>query len=169
MDRDRGYSAHYEMKDISGYDGLYAVTEDGRVWSYRANRFLKPKKDHGGYLNVSLWNCNKQKMFKVHRLVANAYLPNPDNLPQVNHIDEDKTNNSISNLEWCNQKYNNNYGTRIERIAKLKSKQVYCIELDRVFDSVTIAADELGLCKQHVSKCCTGISKTTGGYHFRFV
>ena len=109
-------------RPIEGYEGLYEVSNLGRVRSldrfyYRLHKgkVLSPTKDRYGYLTVTL-NCNgKSKTIKIHRLVAQAFLPNPDNLPQVNHKDEVKSNNCVDNLEWCSAKYNVNFGTRQER------------------------------------------------------
>ena len=111
-----------EWRPVVGYEGLYEVSNTGQVRSldrfyYRLHKgkVLSPTKDRYGYLTVTL-NCNgKSKTIKIHRLVAQAFLPNPDNLPQVNHKDEDKTNNNVTNLEWCTAKYNVNFGTRQER------------------------------------------------------
>ena len=111
-----------EWRPIEGYEGLYEVSSYGKDRSldrfyYRLHKgkVLSPTKDRYGYLTVTL-NCNgKSKTIKIHRLVAQAFLPNPDNLPQVNHKDEDKTNNNVDNLEWCTAKYNVNFGTRQER------------------------------------------------------
>ena len=89
------------MKDIQGYEGLYAVTSCGKVWSYKNERFLKPYKKRDGYLEVYLYKGGERKHYIIHRLVAMAYIPNPDNLPQVNHKDENKENNALPNLEWC--------------------------------------------------------------------
>ena len=109
-----------EWRSIPGYEGLYEVSSYGRVKSlerYKSNnggiqlikeKILKPHNTKKGYLTVQFSN----KIFKVHRLVAQAFIPNPDNLPMVNHLDEDKTNNRVENLEWCNRKYNCNYGSR---------------------------------------------------------
>lgn len=106
------------MRDIKGYEGIYAITSCGRVWSYRAQKFMKPQKAHNGYYFVKLSYNGKQTYPKIHRLVAQAYIPNPDNLPQVNHKDEIRNHNWINNLEWCDAKYNCNYGSRNERISK---------------------------------------------------
>ena len=111
-----------EWRPVVRYEGLYEVSNTGQVRSldrfyYRLHKgkVLSPTKDRYGYLTVTL-NCNgKSKTIKIHRLVAQAFLPNPDNLPQVNHKDEDKTNNNVTNLEWCTAKYNVNFGTRQER------------------------------------------------------
>ena len=153
-----------EMKDIVGYEGEYAITRDGNVWSYKSNKFLKPGLIRDGYHQVNLCKNGKKKHYLIHRLVAEAFIPNPDNLPQVNHKDEDKSNNCVDNLEWCSAKYNANYGTRTERI----SKPVYCEELNRVFDGARQAARELGLDNSNIIKCCKGKLKTVGGYHWRY-
>lgn len=110
-------------RPVVGYDGLYMVSNLGRVKSLNymhtgKEHLLRLLKNGGGYLQVDLWNCGKMKRYSVHRLVAMAFIPNPDNLPQVNHKDEDKLNNCVDNLEWCDGKYNSNYGTRNERISK---------------------------------------------------
>ena len=117
-----------EWRPIEGYEGLYEVSNTGRVrsvdryiktcyGSYRLHKgkVLSPTKDRYGYLKVIL-SCNgKCKTINVHKLVAQAFIENPDNLPEVNHINEDKTNNRADNLEFCDHKYNMNYGTRQER------------------------------------------------------
>ena len=157
-----------EMKDIKDYEGLYAITRDGRVFSYKSNKFLKPVLDKDCYHKVNLSKDKKMKTFRIHRLVAQTFIPNPLGLPQVNHKDEDKSNNCVENLEWCDAKYNMNYGTRIERMAKKLSKPVYCVELDRVFDGSRQAARELGLHNSSIISCCKGRYKTAGGYHWRY-
>lgn len=103
------------MKDIKGYEGLYAVTEDGQIWSYRRKKFLKLDGKVGDYQSIGLSKDGKVKGYAVHRLVAQAYIPNPDNLPMVNHKDEVKSNNCVDNLEWCTREYNCNYGTAVQR------------------------------------------------------
>lgn len=90
------------MKDIVGYEGLYAVTKDGQVWSYRRNIFLRPTM-RKGYLAVYLSKGGKGKACYIHRLVALAYVPNPDNLETVDHIDGNKINNNAENLQWLSR------------------------------------------------------------------
>ena len=111
-------------KDIIGYEGLYQVSSYGRVRSldrydsrncFRKKRILKLCANRLGYLKVGLWSNGKVKHHLVHRLVAEAFIPNPNNLPIINHIDENPSNNNVDNLEWCTAKYNMNYGTIRER------------------------------------------------------
>lgn len=111
------------MKDIKGYEGSYAVTEEGQVWSYKSNKFLKPVNAGYGYLVVCLRKDGKHTNKRIHRLVAEAYLPNPEGKAEVNHKDEDKTNNCVANLEWVSSKENCNYGTRNKRISETVKAQ----------------------------------------------
>ena len=127
-----------EWRPIEGYEGLYEVSSYGRVRSldrfivdslghkrFYKGKVLSPIKDKNGYLSVKLQEGNKHN---IHRLVAEAFLPNPDNLPQVNHKNEVKSDNCVDNLEWCDQAYNNLYGTRLERFIKTKIKNGYVNE-----------------------------------------
>ena len=100
------------MEDIPNYEGLYAITSCGKVWSHRRKMFLKPQPDKEGYLCVYLTNHCDKKAFKIHRLVAQAYLSNPDDKRCVNHKDEVKTHNWVNNLEWMTDYENCNYGSR---------------------------------------------------------
>lgn len=105
-------------KDICGYEGLYMISNLGNIKSIKKDALLKPIQNNNGYSRVSLYKNGKYKAFSVHRLVAEAFIPNPGALPQVNHKDEDKSNNKVDNLEWCTAKYNSNYGTIKERRKK---------------------------------------------------
>ena len=112
-----------EWRDVVGYEGLYMVSNCGRVKSLKFSNGKREKimklSDRGnGYLRVSLSKDGESKHYNVHRLVAIAFIPNPDNLPYVNHKDECKTNNNVDNLEWCTVEYNNTYGTAKERQAE---------------------------------------------------
>ena len=156
------------MKDIKGYEGLYAITSCGKVWSYRRGRFLKSTFDSSGYLQVSLHKNGKRTCYKVHRLVAKAYLPNPENKPQINHKDENKTHNYINNLEWCDSTYNNNYGTRNERAGRTRGKTVICVETNIIYYSPAEVKQTLGIDASGIHKCCKGKRHTAGGYHWRY-
>ena len=157
------------MKDIKNYEGLYAVTPEGEVYSYKSKKFLKPGVNHKGYLFVNLCKNGKVKCCRVHRLIAMAYLPNPENLPQVNHKDENKTNNCLQNLEWCDNKYNHNYGTINERISNSKKIPILQYDLDgnfiREWRSTTDAVKEL---KGHIYECLKGKQKTACGFVWKY-
>lgn len=163
-------------KDIEGYPN-YQVSSMGRVKSLNYNKtgkegILKSTKDKGGYHQVNLCKDGLVKRFLIHRLVASAFLDNPNNLPQVNHRDEDKTNNRVENLEYCNRIYNLNYGTRIERVAKAKSIPILQFTLDGEFvkkwDGVRKVEKELGFYNGNISKCCKGKYKSAHGYKWHY-
>lgn len=148
------------MKDIAGYEGEYAVTEDGKVWSYKTKRYLKPEITKNGYLKVCLSKKSQKRKHFVHRLVAEAYINNPDKLSDVNHKDENKQNNSINNLEWLDHKSN---------ICYSQASPVYCIELNKTFISIREAENILNISHGCIAKCCKGKQQKAGGYHWRYV
>ena len=131
-----------------------------------------------GYYRIWLWIGGVQKCFLVHRLVALAFLPNPDNLPEVNHKDENKTNNMVGNLEWCSKSYNINYGTRNERCGekilnrKDQSRPVKQFTKDGVFikeyPSMHEVERQTGFYNGHISKCCNGKLKSAYCYIWRY-
>ena len=145
------------MRDIEGYEGLYAVTSCGRIWSYKTKRFLKPFSNAQGYLRVSLFKDGHAKTFRVNRLVAQAYIPNPDNLPEVDHLDGNKEHNWIKNLEWVSS---------CENTVRAKGIKVKCVETGQIFRSQAEAAREMGVQLSNLNKVIKGERKTTGGYHF---
>lgn len=158
-----------EWKDIEDYEGLYQVSSEGRVKSLNyfrtgEERILKCVKNKEGYLKVGLSKNRKRKTYYIHRLVAQTFLPNPNNLPQVNHKDEDKTNNIVENIEYCNSKYNANYGTRTERIQKPILQFTKSGEFVRRWESITQVRKKLGVNKGNITSCLKGKYKTAGGY-----
>lgn len=167
-------------RDIEGYESLYQVSNMGRVKSLgnggsnSKERILKAEKNHC-YLRVSLSKEGKKKHYRVHRLVATAFIPNLDNLPQVNHIDENKTNNCAINLEWCSSEYNHNYGTHNKRVAESqtndpkRSKRVLCIETGVIYPSTKQVERELGFANSNISAVCLGKRKRAYGYTWRFI
>lgn len=157
------------MKDITGYEGLYAVTSCGKVWSYGRKKYLSPHIVNSGYEQVILSKNGKTKPYRVHQLVAMTYIPNPENKPCVNHLDENKLNNALNNLEWVTHKENINHGTCIERIVAKLEKPVLCVELNKVFSSVHQAGREMRANYRHISECARGKRKKSGGYHWRYV
>ena len=161
------------MKDIVGYEGLYAITSCGKVWSYRSQKFLSPAKNNSGYLYIHLYNKEneKPKNYLIHRLVAEAYIPNdnPEEKTQVNHCSEIKTENHINNLTWITPKDNINYGTRNEKAAIKHGAPVKCIETNMIYQSAHQAARELKLDNSAIIKCCKGKRNTHGGYHWQYI
>ena len=128
-------------RDIKNYENLYQISNYGKVkskekyagHSLRKEKILKQYIDKDGYIKVILCKNNKTHFLSVHRLIAEAFIPNPDNLPQINHKDENKKNNKLSNLEWCTCKYNINYGTRTKRAMEKHKKR---LELDEKCDEI---------------------------------
>lgn len=157
------------MKDIRGYEGQYAITSCGKVWSHKRKKFLQPFDNGQGYLVVILLANGKAKHHRVHRLVAEAYIPNPDNKPYINHLNECKSDNYVSNLEWATAKENVNYGTGIERGSKKQWTKIRCVETGEIYPSQRAAAIEMGLCVQSIHFCVIGKQKTAGGYHWERV
>lgn len=157
-------------KEIKGYEGLYEVSENGEVRSRprkgSAGGLMKSHKDAKGYLVLGLTKQGRQTTKRIHRLVAEAFLPNPDNLPEVNHKDEDKTNNCVSNLEWCTTQYNHDYGTRTQRAAETQCRKIRCVETGEEFNSITEAALSKGVDRSGLSKVCQGKLHELGGYHW---
>ena len=168
-------------KPIAGYDN-YMVSSFGRVKSLNYNgtkreKILKPCKNRKGYLRVALFKNRKGKWFRVHRIVAQSFIPNPDNLPQVNHINEFKTDNSVWNLEWCTNEYNHNYGTRNERAGLAQtnhpstSKSV--VQLDLLENFIrewpsAMEAQRNGFHNGNINSCCKGRYKTHKGYRWMY-
>lgn len=153
------------MRDVVGWEGIYKVTSCGKIWSVRYNRFLKPAGGKGNYQMVLLQANGRKENDYIHRIVAKAYIPNPNNYPEVNHKDEVKDHNWYLNLEWCTKLYNLHYSncTGVNRAIP-----VYCVELDKTFPSAYRAAKELGLCQPSICSCVKGQIQTTGGYHWRY-
>ena len=161
------------MKDIKGYEGHYAVTSCGKVWSYKTKRFLKPKIGAGGYLVVSLCKNNIKESRLVHRLVAETYIDNPNNMPQVSHIDENNTHNWVSNLEWADAKINCNMPEHIKRKSKahmnnVNSKEVLCVETGEIFPSLSEAGRKYNSSPQCIYSACKNGYKSAGGYHWQY-
>ena len=180
-------------KPIAGFEGHYEVSNHGRVRSLTRTIRLKgpigqdvlrtiqgqihkPILQKNGYLLIGLQKTpSERKYFKVHRLVALAFIPNPEHLPQVNHKDEVKTNNHVENLEWCTSKYNMHYAGRYDRAAKSNRKPVGKYDdsgrLLATFPSAKDAAAAAGLCESSILKCCQGQKwySHAGGYIWRYI
>lgn len=171
-----------EWKTIEGYDGRYEVSSHGRIRSVSMflgnhiyhGKVLSPTIATNGYLKVNLILRGKKKTCLVHRLVAKAFIPNPLNLEMVNHKDENRQNNFVENLEWCDRNYNNNYGSHNEKIAKSKSKPIIQYDLNgnivREWESASVAARTLGCAQSGINWCCLRKPKhnTCIGFIWRF-
>lgn len=160
-------------KNIDGHPDYY-ISNFGNVYSQKKDgKMLTPYLDQFGYYMLHLWENNKQHAAKVHRLVADAFIPNPDNLSDVNHKDENKTNNRVENLEWCSRKYNLNYGTRNERANASRKKGVVMLdsktfEYIKSFPSAIDAERETGINAGNIAMVCSGKRKTAGGYTWEY-
>lgn len=168
-------------KDIKNYEGLYQISNYGRVKSlerkiYKGHgertakeHILKPSKVGNGYLHVNLWKNNKQTSYLVHRLVAEAFIPNPKGFSEINHKDETQTNNYVDNLEWCTREYNLNYGTHNQKVAKANSKPVLCVETGKIYQSLNEIGRIFGYGVGNIWSCCKGKLKSAYGYHWQYV
>lgn len=181
-------------KDIDGYVGLYQVSNLGNVKSlnYRRTGRERPltfKVNSNDYLSAELYKNGNRKFHLVHRLVADAFIPDKtnfkyvdeedrlkyvDNLDKlkINHKDENPENNCVNNLEWCTQYYNLMYGTHNERVGRSLSKKVYQYDLDGNFIREWVSASEverqLGYAQSNINACCLGKRKTAYGYIWRY-
>ena len=177
-------------KDVVGYEGLYQVSNFGRIKSLPRTLFvynecgkkigkrktqekiLKIQKDKYGYSRICL-SLNGKKLKQVHRLVAEAFIPNPHNLSEVNHKDENKSNNKVENLEWCTRLYNSRFGTIIDRIKEKQYVPVAQYTPDGVYlktwKSVGYASKCLNVSRGNISSCCLKNRKTAGGYVWKYV
>ena len=171
-------------RDIEGYEGHYMVDAKGNVFSLKRKKIMTPCKSNNGYMQVHLSIDGVMKSHKIHRLVAKAFIPNPYNLPQVNHKDEDKTNNCVENLEWCTQSYNMNYNDGQKRRAssrdyeeiskkrsEAQSKEVTQYDFDGRIVAIwrnAYVAEEHGYNRTMINQCCLGNKKSHKGYVWKY-
>ena len=160
-------------KDIQGYEDKYQISNLGNVYSLITNKILKPRLTLDGYYQVDLCKNGVKKHLYIHRLVAQSFLDNPKNYKIINHKDENSTNNIVSNLEWCNSTYNNNYGNCKRKISEANSIKINQYDMDGNFikqwNSMKEASETLKLSRGNICLCCEGIRNKTGGYRWRYL
>lgn len=155
-------------KDVPNYEGYYEASTHGRIRNKITNKLLKPIIQKNGYAHCSLYKNKKCKQLRWHRVIATTFLANPDNKESVNHIDECKTNNRVSNLEWCTHKENNNHGNHIENVARARRIYIQCSN-GNIYHGVNQAGLALDICPQNISKVLKGKRKTAGGFSFSYL
>lgn len=165
-------------KKVDGYE--YMVSTIGTVKRMASNKGrykwreheIKAHYNNKGYALVDLWGNNKRKQFLVHRLVAIAFIPNVNGLPEVNHKDENPKNNCVDNLEWCDRIYNMNYGSCPTRISQNNSKPIFQVNLDgsivKRYPSVIQASKETGIPSSTIYDCTRGARKKAWGYIWKY-
>ena len=159
-----------EWKPVVGYEGFYEISDNGEIKSLIKNRLLKPCIHKKGYLVVTLTKGNAHKNYYVHRLVAAAFLDNDDSLKEVNHIDGNKKNNNVCNLEWCDDYSNRKhaYETGLRKMCE-QTKVKMCLpsgEIIQEFESISEASKKTGINIGNISSCCNGKRNSAGGYVF---
>ena len=161
------------FKNIAGFNNQYQINTEGQIKNSK-DKILSQSISNSGYYRVHLCKDGKAKWYAVHKLVAQTFIPNPLHLPEVNHKDENKLNNNVDNLEWCNSKYNTNYGARNKRISETKTnntyntKQVQCIETGIIYLSMKEAERQTGIFATSIKQVCKKRQKTAGGYHWKY-
>lgn len=161
-------------KKIDGFEN-YSISDEGNVRNDNTMKIVKQHIGNHGYYMVNLWRNNKGHWKTVHRLIAIAFIQNSENKMCINHIDGNKQNNNISNLEWCTYSENQLHRSRVLKktrfpVEALKAtrKAVVCVETGKVYASVSEAARMCGLWQQNISKVLKGEIHTTGGYHWGY-
>lgn len=178
-------------KDIKGYEGLYQVSNLGRIkslprklkiynqygftnkYSCTREKILKLQQDRHGYLRVCLSKYKNKKLLQVHRLVAQAFIPNTNDLPCVNHKNENKSDNHVDNLEWCTYKYNTNYGTCMKRVIDKQSLYINQYDMNGVFiktwKNINETSKILKINHANIISCCKNRRKSAGGYIWKYM
>lgn len=172
-------------KPVKDYEGIYEISNIGRVRSKHKHTkskdgIIKERKTRNGYCHVELWKNGTGVDRYIHRLVALAFIPNPNNLPEINHKDENPSNNCVDNLEWCDRTYNNNYGNHYKKMVETRGdkyvganachrRRVMCVETGEIFETIRSASRIINVNQAHISNCCRGKRNKCGGYHWKYI
>lgn len=156
-------------KEVSGYEGVYQVSDQGRVKSIKSGRLRKHSKQGSGYDQVILSSNGARRTFLLHRLVAQAFISNPMNKPHINHKDGDKSNNQADNLEWCTVSENLLHRYRVLGQSGGRCRPVLCVDTGQTFPSAKAAAEALGINRAGVTQCCNDKQRTTKKLKFKFL
>ena len=163
-----------EWRDVVGFEGEYIVSSIGEVVSLNYNNTKEPRSlrlflnNKTGYVYVFLYKNGRKYSKRVHRLVAESFIENPNEYDIVNHKDENKSNNRVRNLEWCTSKYNNNYGTRLAKVSKQVVRMSVDGEVLGTYKSIRHAARVHGIDNSTISLACRGKVKTAGGFKWEY-
>lgn len=160
-----------EWKPIKGFGtyNTYYISNSGVIKNQK-DEILKQTLDKNGYPRIMLRDTNgKRKFVCIHRIVATTFIDNPNNYKCVNHKDENPLNNKVENLEWCDIKYNNNYGNRTKKASNSCKKKVQCIETGIIYESAKDIENKFNINHSHISDCCRGKRNKCGGYSWRFI
>ena len=163
-----------EWREVYGFNVLYEVSNLGRVRTkYNSGKvygkeytYLEPCDNGNGYLRFNWKSSHSTHTVYLHRLVAETFLENPNGYSDVNHIDENKHNNRVDNLEWCTHQYNCGYGTRNERVSSKRRLKIKCVETGTVYPSMREAANDYSVCVTAISNCLSGRAKSSCGKHW---
>ena len=159
-----------EWKEISGTAGMYEISSYGRLWSNITHKFLKTYVNSDGYLLATFPINGVKKRRTMHRLVAEAFIPNPGEKPQINHIDANRTNNRIDNLEWCTPSENTLHSFKIGTSKRYPHHEKAVVRSDgKRYNSMCEAARDINVPYSYIRDVCNGTQKTTRGYGFRRV
>lgn len=174
-----GYEEFYEVSDDGDVRSISLLSRHGYVLNRKKPRLLKWEISRDGYARVCLCRLKSKKHFFIHRLVAFAFIPNPNDLPQINHIDENPLNNNIQNLEWCTGKQNCNHGHHRKRISErqlrnhCKSRPVAKVDSNgqiiEIYSSINDAARKMGIRGENISRCCMGKYQLVCGYKWKYL
>jgi len=157
------YTEKHNFVPLKDFEHDYAISKDGKILSLLTDQYVKTSVDSNGYLKVTLWKDGHSCTRRVHKLVAEMFIPNPDNLPVINHIDGNKQNPNYTNLEWCTQQENVQHAHQTG--LQTKTSDIEVVRGDgRVYRSLTEAAQDNGVTKSAISKVINGIRKTAGGW-----